>query len=89
MGDWHRDMTDWIMRRVPAEQVGVELRRLNAAERELYEERAAIREYDGRQTRAQAEQGALADVLHIRRRVAPHDCSICRRPDCTTEHACE
>lgn len=21
--------------------------------------------------------------------VAPHDCSICRNPSCTTEHACE
>lgn len=31
--------------------------------RELYEERAAIRQFDGGQTRAQAEAGARADVV--------------------------
>lgn len=35
--------------------------------REWYEERAAIREYDGRQTRAEAEAAALAEVLRAER----------------------
>lgn len=33
--------------------------------REAYEERAAIREYDGGQTRADAEREALAEVIRL------------------------
>ena len=40
--------------------------RLNAADRELYEERAAIREFDGLQPRETAEALALLDVLRLR-----------------------
>jgi len=33
---------------------------------------------------------ALAHIDALEARVTPpHDCSICRQPDCTTEHACE
>lgn len=39
---------------------------LTPAERELYEERAAIREYDGGMARAEAERAALADVRRMR-----------------------
>jgi hypothetical protein len=39
---------------------------LTPAERELYEERAAIREYEGGLPRAEAERAALADVLRMR-----------------------
>jgi hypothetical protein len=39
---------------------------LTPAERELYEERAAIREYLGGMDRAEAERLALADVLRLR-----------------------
>ena len=40
--------------------------RLNAGDRELFEERAAIREFDGLQPRALAEALALLDVLRLR-----------------------
>ncbi len=40
--------------------------RLNAADRELYEERAAVREFDGLQPRETAEAMALLDVLRLR-----------------------
>ncbi len=40
--------------------------RLGAADRELYEERAAIREFDGLQPREHAEALALLDVLRLR-----------------------
>jgi len=40
--------------------------RLNAGDRELYEERAAIREFDGLQQRDAAEALALLDVLRLR-----------------------
>jgi hypothetical protein len=40
--------------------------RLNAGDRELYEERAAIREFDGLQPREHAEALALLDVLRLR-----------------------
>ncbi len=40
--------------------------RLGAADRELFEERAAIREFDGLQPREQAEATALLDVLRLR-----------------------
>ena len=40
--------------------------RLNAADRELYEERAAVREFDGLQPRDVAEALALLDVLRLR-----------------------
>ena len=39
--------------------------------RMLYEERAAIIEYDGRQARAAAERAALADVLRQMRDTEP------------------
>lgn len=46
---------------------------LTPAERELYEERAAIREHDGHMRRDDAERAALADVLRMRRtREATH-----------------
>lgn len=41
---------------------------LAADEFERYEERAAIREFDGLQSRAQAEEGALCDVIELRSR---------------------
>ena len=41
---------------------------LTTDERERYEERAAIREYHGGQTRAEAEAGALEEILAARRR---------------------
>jgi len=44
--------------------------RPNAGDRELYEERAAIREFDGLQPRALAEALALLDVL---RPTSPRD----------------
>jgi hypothetical protein len=40
--------------------------RLNHGDRELYEERAAIREFDGLQPREHAEALALLDVLRLR-----------------------
>ena len=40
--------------------------RLGAADRELYEERAAVREFDGLQPREHAEALALLDVLRLR-----------------------
>ena len=40
--------------------------RLGAADRELYEERAAVREFDGLQPRDIAEALALLDVLRLR-----------------------
>jgi len=40
--------------------------RLGAADRELFEERAAVREYDGLQQRDLAEALALLDVLRLR-----------------------
>ena len=40
--------------------------RLGAADRELFEERAAVREYDGLQPRDRAESRALLDVLRTR-----------------------
>lgn len=43
---------------------------LTAADLELYEERAAIREYDGNQPRPEAEAGAREDVERWR---AEHD----------------
>jgi len=48
------------------EQVQELIGRLNAGDRELYEERAAIREFDGLQPRALAEALALLDVLRLR-----------------------
>jgi len=39
---------------------------LTPAERETYEERAAIREYDGGMDRDEAERAALADVRRMR-----------------------
>lgn len=39
---------------------------LSPAERELYEERAAIMEYDGNRPRAEAEAAALREVLKRR-----------------------
>ena len=44
---------------------------LTPAERELYEERAAIREYLGNQPRDAAESAALREVLAGRKRGAP------------------
>ena len=46
-------------------------RRLTPAEVEWYDERAAIRQYDGLQTRSVAEREALADVLRARDTEAP------------------
>ena len=40
--------------------------RLNVGDRELYEERAAVREFDGLQPREHAEALALLDVLRLR-----------------------
>jgi len=40
--------------------------RLNAGDRELYEERAAVREFDGLLPRGHAEALALLDVLRLR-----------------------
>ena len=40
--------------------------RLGAADRELYEERAAVREFDGLQPSEHAEALALLDVLRLR-----------------------
>jgi len=40
--------------------------RLGAGDRELYEERAAVREFDGLLPREQAEALALLDVLRLR-----------------------
>lgn len=37
------------------------------AQREAFEERSAVREYDGRQTRADAERGASVDLLRLSR----------------------
>ena len=48
------------------EQVQELIGRLNAGDRDLYEERAAIREFDGLQPRALAEALALLDVLRLR-----------------------
>ena len=48
------------------EQVQDLVGRLGAGDRELYEERAAIREFDGLQPRALAEALALLDVLRLR-----------------------
>ena len=48
------------------EQVQDLVGRLNAGDRELYEERAAIREFDGLQPRDVAEALALLDVLRLR-----------------------
>ena len=48
------------------EQVQDLVGRLNAGDRELYEERAAVREFDGLQPRALAEALALLDVLRLR-----------------------
>ena len=48
------------------EQVQELIGRLNAGDRELYEERAAVREFDGLQPRALAEALALLDVLRLR-----------------------
>ncbi len=49
-------------------------RRLTPEEiRDLYEERAAIREFDGGQTREEAEAGALAEM-------SEPDCVGCHRP---------
>jgi len=42
------------------------LGRLNSGDRELYEERAAVREFDGLQPRDIAEALALLDVLRLR-----------------------
>ena len=44
---------------------------LGPDERELYEERAAIREYEGNQPREAAENAALREVLAGRKRSAP------------------
>jgi len=41
--------------------------RLNPDERERFEERAAIREYDGGYERAEAERLALQDVIESRK----------------------
>jgi len=38
--------------------------------REWYEERAAIREYDGREPRAEAERNAFDEVLEAMKRAA-------------------
>ena len=51
----------------------------------LFDERAAIREYDGRHTRAEAERlawGALENRWHMQygERVPPETCAGCRRP---------
>jgi hypothetical protein len=41
---------------------------LDATTRELWEERAAIREFEGGQTREEAERGALEDIQRIQAR---------------------
>ena len=43
---------------------------LSAAEREAFMERAAIKEFDGRQPREQADREALNDVIHQRKHEA-------------------
>ena len=43
--------------------------------RELYEERAAIREYDGEQSREHAEAEALREIVMMMRAAAGVDCS--------------
>ena len=62
-----------MARRARTQRRGGVLRRLTIDdltddEREHYEERAAIREHDGGQSRADAERGALEDVLRWRLR---------------------
>ena len=66
---------DRMARRARTQRRGGVLRRLTIDdltddEREHYEERAAIREHDGRQSRADAERGALEDVLRWRLRAS-------------------
>ncbi len=54
---------------------------LTPAERELYEERAAIREYDGGLPRAEAERAALADVLRMRQALGGDSVGSTRQVD--------
>ena len=41
---------------------------LTEEEKEIFEERAAIREFDGNVSREEAEAGALEDIIKIRER---------------------
>jgi hypothetical protein len=43
---------------------------VTAEEKEFFEERAAIRQYTGGQSRVQAERGAIADLERFRQRRA-------------------
>jgi hypothetical protein len=56
---------------------------LTPAERELYEERAAIREYLGGMDRAEAERAALADVLRMRQAPSYDSVESTRQADAT------
>lgn len=47
------------------EAVAALVSRLNESHQELWQERAAVREHDGGQTRELAEAMALIDVIHM------------------------
>jgi hypothetical protein len=55
---------------------------LDEAMRELLEERAAIREFDGNQSREEAESGAVAEYLEIVESKRGHLAANRLRDDC-------
>ena len=59
----------------PASMPDIEPDDLPETWRELYEERAAIREYDGGQSRKHAEAEALREIVTMMRAAAGVDCS--------------
>jgi len=46
----------------PHHTIAAAIAKLNQSDREYFEERAAIREYDGNQDRITAERGAVIDL---------------------------